>query len=242
MDKNFKRPTIHVRCTIISQTNSRPAILTSASASYSKASFTSNIVNTTALLPDCMADGAPWYSPTSWCDCGPGKYPTTPVSNATTSSANSNYTSLDTSKTINPISTSAAPTTIPNVGGIPGCHYVPQGDEQGCANVDYCNCAVTYVGLLTTIVSGKTSQKCDYTIQPTKNDYLNTASVNAASAAAVAAAMSISAASVASLTTAFNPDQTTLFCGQKYVTGPGATYTSVPRAQTNDILHHAAVF
>ena len=82
-----------------------------------------------------------------------------------------------------------------------------------------------------------------YTIQPTENDCpINTASINAASTASIAAAMSVSAASVASVATAFNPDQTTLSCGQKYNTNPGATYTSVPRAQTNDILHNAEVF
>ncbi|KAL9099853.1 MAG: hypothetical protein Q9163_004701 [Psora crenata] len=218
---------------MIGQTSSGSAMATSASASYSKASLTSNIATTTAPLPDCMADGAPWYSPTSWCDCGTGKYPTLPpVSSVTTSLANCNYTSLDTSETINPISTSAAPTNIPGLGGIPGCNYVLQGDEQGCANVDYCNCGGTYVGLLTTIVSGTTSKNCDYTIQPTANDCpINTASVNAASTA-----------SVASVATAFSPDKTTLVCGQKYATDTGATYTSVPRAQTNDILQNAAKF
>ena len=110
-----------------------------------------------------------------------------------------------------------------------------------------------------------------YTIQPTENDCpINTASVSAASAASVAtvmstsaasvasvatamsisaasvasvgAAMSISTASVASVATAFNPEQTTLSCGQKYGPDTGLTYPSVPRAQTNDILHNAAVF
>ena len=82
-----------------------------------------------------------------------------------------------------------------------------------------------------------------YTIQPTENDCpINTASVNAASAASVAAAMSISAASVASVATAFSLDKTTLSCGQKYATDTGATYTSVPRAQTNDILQNIAKF
>ena len=82
-----------------------------------------------------------------------------------------------------------------------------------------------------------------YTIQPTENDCpINTASVSAASAASVAAAMTISAASVASVATAFSPDKTTLSCGQKYATDTGATYTSVPRAQTNDILNNAAIF
>ena len=82
-----------------------------------------------------------------------------------------------------------------------------------------------------------------YTIQPSQNDCpINTASVNAASAVSVSAAMSISAASVASVATAFSPDKTTLSCGQKYEPDPKATYTSVPRAQTNDILQNAAIF
>jgi hypothetical protein len=71
-------------------------------------------------IPDCLADGPPWYSPTSWCDCGPGStYPTLPVTSGSTI-ANCAYTSLPAS-TIQPASTSAAPTNIPGQGGIPAC-------------------------------------------------------------------------------------------------------------------------
>ena len=136
------------------------------SASKTDRSLPTSRASKTTLTPDCMADGAPWYSPTSWCDCATSgtnlAFPTLPPSSGTTgSSANCAYTYLDPSQTIKPVSVSAAPTNIPGMNGVPGCAYVMQGDGQGCPNVDYCNCGGTYVGFLTTTVSGTMSRNCD---------------------------------------------------------------------------------
>ena len=84
----------------------------------------------------CMADGAPWMSPTSYCDCGTGAvYPTlAPEQGVTT--ANCDYKTLP-SSTIKPVSTGTAPTNIPGTGGLPGCAAVIYGDGQDCP---YANC------------------------------------------------------------------------------------------------------
>lgn len=58
---------------------------------------------------------------------------------------------MNTSETINSNITIAAPTNTSGEVGIPGCNYLLQGDEQGCANVNCGNCRGTYIGLLTTI-------------------------------------------------------------------------------------------
>ena len=136
------------------------------SASKSNRSPSTSVATKTTPTPDCMADGAPWYSPTSWCDCATSgtnsAFPTLPPSSGVTgSSANCAYTSLDPSKTIKPVSVSAAPTNIPGMNGVPGCAPVLQGDGQGCPNVDYCNCGGTYVDFLTATVSGTMSRNCD---------------------------------------------------------------------------------
>lgn len=89
-------------------------------------------------------------------------FPTLPFSSgATDSSANCQYTSLDPSKTITPLSVSAAPSNIPGENGLPGCALVLEGDGQGCPSVDYCNCGGTYVGFLTATFSGTASRNCD---------------------------------------------------------------------------------
>ena len=108
-----------------------------------------------AISLDCMADGAPWFSPTrlvplldnfnkslltlythSWCDCGTSStYPTlSPTDGATT--PNCAYTTVPTAM-ITPVSTSAAPTNIPGEGGVPGCAAVIYPDGQACP---YANC------------------------------------------------------------------------------------------------------
>ena len=102
----------------------------------------------------CMADGAPWFSPTrwvpllnnfkkslltsytdSWCDCGTSStYPTlSPADGATT--ANCAYTIIPTAM-ITPVSTSAAPTNIPGEGGVPACAIVVYPDGQACPNAN----------------------------------------------------------------------------------------------------------
>ena len=71
----------------------------------------------------CMADGAPWYSPTSWCDWGSSSiYPILCAMSGITSD-HCAYSTLPISK-IKPTSTMAAPTNIPGLGGIPGCAAV----------------------------------------------------------------------------------------------------------------------
>ena len=102
--------------------------------------------------PTCLADGAPWLSPTrfvsppllysiltasyrSFCDCGTSAtYPTLPaVAGQTT--ANCAYAVLPASQ-ITPVSTAAAPTNIPGVGGVPGCAAVIYPDGQACPNAN----------------------------------------------------------------------------------------------------------
>lgn len=136
----------------------RGSTATSASSSSpSSAPLTSIVPN-----PTCMADGAPWYSPTSWCDCGPSStYPTLSATSGATT-ANCAYASLPAS-TIQPVSTSAAPTNIPGQGGIPGCAAVVPTSGTSA----YCNCGGTPAPTLSPISSGLLN--CDYTIQPTSS-------------------------------------------------------------------------
>ena len=110
--------------------------------------------------PTCMADGAPWYSPTSWCDCGPSStYPTlSPTAGAT--SANCAYSSLPAS-TLQPVSTGTAPTNIPGQNGVPGCAAVVSTPGTSA----YCNCGGTPAPTLKPTSAGL--MNCDYTIQPT---------------------------------------------------------------------------
>lgn len=127
--------------------------LSALSGATSGAPFPTSSASATSL--NCMADGAPWFSPTrlvplldnfnksllisythSWCDCGTSStYPTlSPTDGATT--ANCAYTTIHTAM-ITPVSTSAAPTNIPGEGGVPGCAAVIYPDEQACP---YANC------------------------------------------------------------------------------------------------------
>ena len=114
------------------------------------------------VIPTCMADGAPWYSPTSWCDCGPSStYATlSPTSGAT--SANCAYTSLPAS-TLQPVSTGTAPTNIPGQNGLPGCAGVVSVPGTSA----YCNCDGTPAPTLQPTSAGL--MNCDYTIQPTSS-------------------------------------------------------------------------
>lgn len=116
--------------------------------------------------PHCIADGAPWMSPTSFCDCGrSATYPTLPsIRSATT--ANCDYTVLPAS-TIKPISTSSAPTNIPGKGGVPGCNLelaADQGLPSGSS--DFCNCGGVTASVLVTTFSGTMSSNCDYSTVP----------------------------------------------------------------------------
>lgn len=111
--------------------------------------------------PACMADGTPWYSPTNWCDCGPSStYAALPESSGA-SGANCAYASLPMT-TIQPISTSAAPTNIPGQGGVPGCAAV----TSSAGTSDCCNCGGTPAPTLSPTDS---FINCDYTIQPTSS-------------------------------------------------------------------------
>ena len=159
--------------------------------SIQSATSTSRSASTTSVAPpDCMPDGAPWFSPTSWCDCGSATYAPLGV---TSSQANCAFSELP-SSTINPVTTTAAPTNIPGQNGLPGCNYVLAGDEQGCPGVDYCDCGGTYTRLQTASVSGTASHNCDYTLQPTANDCpINTASIASVSLASVLSASSVAA-------------------------------------------------
>ena len=161
------------------------ALSTQSATSTTRPASTASVAS-----PDCMPDGAPWFSPTSWCDCGSATYAPLGV---TSSQANCAFSELP-SSTINPVTTTAAPTNIPGQNGLPGCNYVLAGDEQGCAGVDYCDCGGTYTRLHTASISGTASYNCDYTLQPTANDCpINTASVASASLASVLSASSVAA-------------------------------------------------
>ena len=201
----------------------------------------------TGPTPTCLADGAPWFSPTSWCDCGASAtYAAMSVSTGITGDASSSamcaYTSLPTS-TIQPISTTAAPTNIPGKGGLPGCAAVVWGpahmDCPYASGINYCNCGGTFAPPLTTSGVSASTINCDYTLQPTANNCpVNTAysaslsSAAAASDASVAAAASSSAAAVASASSALAASATP--------TGPSKCYPShdlTYNSQTNyDLL------
>ena len=112
--------------------------------------------------PTCLADGAPWYSPTSWCDCGPSSTYATLSPTAGATSANCAYTSLPAS-TIRPVSTGTAPTNTPGQGGLPGCAAVVSVPGTSA----YCNCGGTPAPTLKPTSSGL--MNCDYTIQPTSS-------------------------------------------------------------------------
>ena len=117
--------------------------------------------------PTCMADGAPWMSPTSYCDCGASAhYPTLPPKSGVTT-ANCDYTTLPAS-TIKPVSTGTAPTTIPGVGGVPACN-LEIASEQGLppGSHNFCDCGGVTAPVLVTTTAGTASSNCDYSTQPT---------------------------------------------------------------------------
>ncbi|KAL9130925.1 MAG: hypothetical protein Q9217_001028, partial [Psora testacea] len=116
--------------------------------------------------PDCMADGAPWMSPTSYCNCGPSATYETISPTDGASSANCAYTTLP-SSTIKPVTTSSIPTNIPGVGGVPGCRYALAANEglpEGSKN--FCNCGGVTASLLTTTISGTSTRNCAYKTVP----------------------------------------------------------------------------
>lgn len=122
----------------------------------------SQSITTQAAVLSCMADGAPWYSPTSWCDCGASAtYPTLPASPGVTS-ANCDYSSFPASQ-LTPRSTGTAPTNVPGQGGVPGCAGVVAAPGTSA----YCNCGGTPAPTLEPTSSGLIN--CDYTIQPTSS-------------------------------------------------------------------------
>lgn len=140
-------------------TSSVPVETSVGSSTLSSASAT---IKSSTSVPDCLADGAPWYSPTSWCDCGlSSTYPTLPVTPGATT-ANCAYTSLPVS-TIQPARTSAAPTNIPGQGGISACVAVASSKETSA----YCNCGGTFAPTLNPTASGLLN--CAYTVLPTSS-------------------------------------------------------------------------
>ena len=162
-----------------------------------------------ASMPNlsCMYDGAPWYSPTSWCDCPSATFAALPVASSVTGdqsrSAMCAYTSLDPAKTIKPVQTSAAPTNIPGMGGVPGCRGVIFSPDSACpyAANGYCDCG----GVQVPSLSNDTIINCDYKLQPTARDCPVVTSFSmsiAASSASAASVASVSSASVASVISA----------------------------------------
>lgn len=135
------------------------------------------MATTSMAAPKCMADGAPWYQPTSWCDCGSSaKYPTIPPSSgATDSSANCAYTVLPTA-TINPTSNTAAPapTNVPGQNGVSGCaYYIAANQGLPAGSPDYCSCGggpnvpAALAPLLTHTDVTPPKTDCAYSTQPT---------------------------------------------------------------------------
>ena len=188
--------------------------------STSSTASASSSASYTGPKPTCMSDGAPWMSPTAFCDCGPSAtYPTLSLAGSVTDKdAICSYTSLDPSKTIQPITTTSPPTNIPGVGGVPGCAAVVWGpDHLDCpyaSGINYCNCGGTFAPPLSTTGS---FINCDYTTQPSsQNCPVNTAYSQSLVSASEAAAASRAA-------TVFDPTHTTTSCGATWGVGTGAT-------------------
>lgn len=127
----------------------------------------STITPTPGPTPTCLADGAPWMSPTSYCDCGSSAhYPTLPPKSGITT-ANCDYKTLPAS-TINPVSTGTAPTNKPGVGGVPGCAlYIASAQGLPPGSNNYCDCGGVTAPVLLTTTAGTVSSNCDYSTQPT---------------------------------------------------------------------------
>ena len=133
-------------------------------------------VVTSMAAPHCSVDGAPWFLPTLWCDCGvSATYPTIPPSSgATASTANCAYTVLPTA-TIKPISNTlvVAPTNIPGQNGVSGCAYnLAAQHKLPFGTPDYCFCGggpyapPAYAPLLTHTDVSPPVTDCNYTTQP----------------------------------------------------------------------------
>ncbi len=119
-----------------------------------------------APVPKCSPDGAPWMSPASFCNCGKDvTYPTiSPISGAST--PNCAYTVLPLS-TIKPVTTTSPPMNIPGKGGIPGCNLGLAHDlSLPSGSSDFCNCGGVTASILITSVSGSTSSSCAYSTVP----------------------------------------------------------------------------
>lgn len=129
-----------------------------------------------AAKPTCLSDGAPWFSPSAWCDCGvSSKYPTM---SGKSGSAACSYSVLPTAM-ITPVSNGVAPTNVPGQNGLPACAYVAfvsptawsladvypsfvsYPDGQACPNANYCNCDGIAVKPLPAVVNGVTTSNCN---------------------------------------------------------------------------------
>lgn len=111
--------------------------------------------------PSCMADGAAWYSPSSWCRCGGSTYATLSATSGDKDGLCA-YKTLP-SKTISPVTTSAPPTNVPGMNGVPGCRAVVS-DASSSA---HCNCGGTLAPTLSPTSSG--FMNCVYTTVPTSS-------------------------------------------------------------------------
>ena len=148
-------------------TNSATGTGNKATTSGTETGHKSTITSAPGPKPTCMADGAPWMSPTSYCDCGASAhYPTLPPKSGATT-ANCDYTTLPAS-TIKPVSTGTAPTNKPGTGGVPGC-ALEIASEQGLppGSHNFCDCGGVTAPVLVTTTAGTASSNCDYSTQPT---------------------------------------------------------------------------
>ena len=154
-----------------------PSNLLAAQSNLASMSSIVHIAMTSMAAPTCLADGAPEFLPTSWCDCGvSATYPTIPPSSGVTAStANCAYTVHPTA-TIKPTSNTnvVAPTNVPGKNGVAGCAYylaAAQGLPSGTPN--YCFCGggpslpPAYAPLLTHTEVNPPVTDCQYTTQPT---------------------------------------------------------------------------
>ena len=153
-----------------------PSNLLAAQSNLASMSSIVNNVMTSMAAPTCLADGAPEYLPSSWCNCGASAtYPTLPPSSGViASTANCSYTVLPTA-TIKPTSNTnvAAPTNVPGKNGVAGCAYylaADQGLPSGTPNYCFCgggpNLPPAYAPLLTHTDVNPPITDCHYTTQP----------------------------------------------------------------------------
>lgn len=178
--------------------------ITASSAPCPSKATSLRINGTSTVKPTTTGqlDGAPWLSPTSFCDFGSVTYPT--VSFPSTASKSSHlcaYTSLDPASAITPKTTGVIPTDRPGYGGLPGCAAVifgPAHQECPYGTDGWCNCGGTVVPPLAPTKAGFIN--CAITVQPTvSNCPVNTAyslslAASSASSTSAASAASVSAA------------------------------------------------